>query len=117
MKLKFPPLSGGIIQGLNDAGIETFEGDYAHYVVRECGQNSLDAAASTHEPVEIEITLRFIASSELTFIQELQDTLRQCAEFWKDDAKAKEFFKTASRLAERDDIVLLRIADFGTTGV
>jgi hypothetical protein len=48
MNLKFPPLSGGVNQGLNDAGVETFEGDYAHYVVRECTQNSLTAAAAPH---------------------------------------------------------------------
>jgi len=61
MKLKFPPLSGGVIQGLNDAGIETFEGDYAHYVVRECAQTSLDAGASQHEPDEMERRLALAA--------------------------------------------------------
>jgi len=55
MRLRFPPLAGGVIQGLNDAGIETFEGDYPHFVVRECAQNSLDAAASHEKPVRMEI--------------------------------------------------------------
>jgi hypothetical protein len=53
MRLRFPPLAGGVIQGLNDAGIETFEGDYAHYVVRESAQNSLDAAASHDHPAQM----------------------------------------------------------------
>ena len=88
MKLKFPPLFGGVIQGLNDAGIETFEGDYSHYVVRECAQNSLDAAASTHDPVEIEIAMRFLPAGELPFIEELRDTLDRCRLFWQENAKA-----------------------------
>jgi hypothetical protein len=117
MKLKFPPLAGGITQGLNDAGIETFEGDYAHYVVRECAQNSLDAAASTHEPVEMEIAMSFLPADELPFIKELRDTLDQCRVFWRGDEKAGEFFNRAFRLAKAKEIPLLRISDFGTTGV
>ena len=57
MRLRFPPLAGGVIQGLNDAGIETFEGDYPHFVVRECAQNSLDAA-SHEKAVRLEITVQ-----------------------------------------------------------
>ncbi len=53
MRLRFPPLAGGVIQGLNDAGIETFVGDYPHFVVRECAQNSLDAAASHEKAVRM----------------------------------------------------------------
>lgn len=62
MNLKFPPLSGGVSQGLNDAGIETFEGDYAYYVARECTQNSLDA--STPRP---RIDLRSYRSGMKTY--------------------------------------------------
>jgi len=117
MELKFPPLSGGITQGLNDAGIETFEGDYAHYVVRECGQNSLDAAASAHQPVEIGIGMRSVRADNLPFLQELRETLDRCRVFWREDEKAKEFFDHGLQLAGRRDITLLRISDFGTTGV
>lgn len=117
MKLKFPPLSGGVIQGLNDAGIETFEGDYAHYVVRECAQNSLDAAASQHESVEIEIAMHIVEASELPFIKEIQSTLERCRSFWETDDKASDFFERANRLASAKNIVLLRVSDFGTTGV
>jgi hypothetical protein len=117
IKLKFPALSGGVEQGLNDAGIETFEGEYAHYVIRECGQNSSDAAASPHEPVEIEIALQFVPAKELPFMGELRTTLEQCHLLWQDDEKACGFFNRAIQLAKRNDIVLLRISDFGTTGV
>ena len=83
MNLKFPPLSGGVNQGLNDAGIETFEGDYAHYVVRECTQNSLDAAASQVAPVRVEITLRELGTQGLPFMPELRDALDRCETYWR----------------------------------
>lgn len=117
MNLKFPPLSWGVIQGLNDAGIETFEGDYAHYVVRECAQNSLDAAVSQHEPVEIEIAMHIVEAATLPFMEQIQSTLERCRSFWETDDKASDFFERASRVAGKNDIVLLRISDFGTTGV
>jgi hypothetical protein len=117
MNLKFPPLSGGVNQGLNDAGIETFEGDYAHYVVRECTQNSLDAAASHAARVRLEITLREIATSDLPFISELRDVLDRCEIYWRPHPRPREFFRKASRYAIGDNLYLLKISDFGTTGV
>src|SRR5439155_9654326 len=82
MRLRFPPLAGGVIQGLNDAGIETFEGDYPHFVVRECAQNSLDAAASHKKPVRMEITVHTLPVSELPFFPDLRNTLLACKSFW-----------------------------------
>jgi hypothetical protein len=117
MKLCFPPLADGIINGLNDAGIETFEGDYPHFVTRECGQNSLDAAASSNDPVQIKISRLLLNSSELPFFPDLLDTLERCESFWSAHAKPREFFKKALRLARKDKIFVLKISDFGTTGV
>jgi hypothetical protein len=117
MKLRFPPLSGGVIQGLNDAGIETFEGDYAHFVVRESAQNSLDAAASPDHPVRLEFAVHSLPTGDLPFLPALQDTLRECQTFWRDQAKPREFFERASRIARQEKIYALRVSDFGTTGV
>lgn len=117
MNLRFPNLGGGVTQGLNDAGIETFEGDYAHYVVRECIQNSLDAAASTSEPVRIEFTLHKVDASALPFIEDLRSALHNCSSQWKGHTKPREFFEGASRIAGDLTLNLLRISDYGTTGV
>jgi hypothetical protein len=95
MNLKFPPLSGGVSQGLNDAGIETFEGDYAHYVVRECTQNSLDAAANHTAPIRVEITLHELAASELPFIPDLRESIENCENYWRDHQKPRDFFRRA----------------------
>jgi hypothetical protein len=117
MNLKFPPLSGGVNQGLNDAGIETFEGDYAHYVVRECTQNSLDAAASHVAPVRLEITLREMATQDMPFMPELRDALERCETYWRAHPRPREFFRKAGRYASGHNLYLLKISDFGTTGV
>ena len=117
MNLKFPPLSGGVNQGLNDAGIETFEGDYAHYVVRECTQNSLDAAASQVAPVRVEITLRVLGTQGLPFMPELRDALDRCEAYWRAHPRPRDFFRKARRYAGVDNLYLLKISDFGTTGV
>jgi hypothetical protein len=117
MKLRFPPLSGGVIQGLNDAGIETFEGDYAHFVVRESAQNSLDAAASPDHPVRLEFAVHSLPTEDLPFLPDLRDTLQECQTFWRDQAKPREFFERASRIARQEKIYALRVSDFGTTGV
>lgn len=73
MRLRFPPLAGGVIQGLNDAGVETFKGNDPHFVVRECAQNSLDAAASHEKPVRMEITVHTlpVSAGHLTCVQRL----------------------------------------------
>src|SRR5207249_390502 len=68
-------------------------------------------------PVEMEIAMQFLPSGNLPFIEELRDTLDRCRVFWRDDEKASEFFDRALRLARKNDIVLVRISDFGTTGV
>ena len=117
MKLRFPNLGGGIAQGLDDAGIETFEGDYAHYVVRECIQNSLDAAASSSEPVIIEFGLKQVAASELPFLDDLRRALHNCAAYWSKHAKPREFFDNATKIADDSTLNLLHISDYGTTGV
>jgi hypothetical protein len=117
IRLRFPPLAGGVIQGLNDAGIETFEGDYPHYVVRECAQNSLDAAASQDRPVRIEIKVHSLPVDELSFFDDLRETLRACKTFWHGQPKPLEFFDRAIGMARQKSIYVLRVSDYGTTGV
>lgn len=117
MNLHFPPLSGGTVTGLNDAGIETFEGDFAQNIVRECAQNSLDAAAPGDQPVILRIRRVSLPRKELPFITELQATLRACRDYWNEHSKARKFFTTALAAVEADKIDAIRISDFGTMGV
>ncbi len=117
MELEFPPLNGGVVPGLNDAGIETFEGDFARNVVRECAQNSLDAAVSHEAPVRLTITRISLDAANLPFVPKLQRVLRACGAYWSQHDKAREFFRSALQLAKQPNIDALKISDFGTTGV
>jgi hypothetical protein len=118
MKLHFPPLSGGTVSGLNDAGIETFEGDFERNVVRECAQNSLDAAIDPAQPkVVVRIERVSLARTDLPFVAALEDTLHACARYWHAHSKARQFFTKALSAAGRQHIDAIRISDFGTTGV
>ena len=117
MNLQFPPLSGGTVSGLNDAGIETFEGDFARNVVRECAQNSLDAAASPDHAVELRINRVSLSTADLKFMPALRKILSRCGDYWHQHDKAKKFFATAVSLASKQRIDAIKISDFGTTGV
>lgn len=118
MKLNFPPLSGGTVSGLNDAGIETFEGDFERNVVRECAQNSLDAAIDPVQPkVIVRIERVSLARTDLPFVASLEDTLHTCARYWHAHSKARQFFTKALAAAGSQHIDAIRISDFGTTGV
>lgn len=117
MELRFPPLSGGTVSGLNDAGIETFEGDFAANVVRECVQNSLDAAVDHSKPVEVVISWHSVPRGELPFADRLVDVLRSCRSHWQGHAKAQAFFEQAIEAASQLTIDCLRISDSNTTGL
>src|SRR6516162_4440141 len=113
MNLRFPLLGGGTVSGLNDAGIETFEGDFASNVVRECAQNSMDAAIA--HPVTLEITRHSIPAAELAFLPELRRVLTSCRQYWRENRKARTFFDTALRSA-KGPVDAIRIRDSNTTG-
>jgi hypothetical protein len=117
IKLRFPPLCGGSESGLNDAGIETFEGDFAKNVVRECAQNSLDAAASTDQPVSLSVTHNFLKTGDLPFLADLKKVLEACHARWYQNEKANRFFAAAVQLVTQNEINALKISDAGTTGV
>jgi hypothetical protein len=117
MELRFPPLAGGTVSGLNDAGIETFEGDFAQNIIRECGQNSLDAAVSHNDPVEITISRLALSADELPFIPDLKTVLQACRTYWQTNDKARKFFDAALHSIRGTTIDLLKISDKGTTGL
>jgi len=114
MNLRFPLLGGGTVSGLNDAGIETFEGDFASNVVRECVQNSLDASIA--RPVVVEISRHSIPKEELGFIPQLRDVLQSCRSYWANSTKARKFFDAALH-ASAGPIDAIRVSDTNTTGL
>ena len=117
MNIKFPELRGGPVQGLNDAGVENFQGAIDVYVSRECGQNTGDAPGTNVETVRLMFERLTMRSSEIPAFHQLRETLDACLDRWRDKDKEREFFEQAVSLAAKDEISVLRISDFGTTGL
>lgn len=117
MHLQFPELGGGPVQGLNDAGVENFQGAIDVYLSRECGQNSGDAHAPGVETVLLEFQRLEIAASSIPGFEQLKETLKSCLEKWGGKPKEREFFETALKVADAKTISVLKISDEGTTGL
>ena len=117
MNLKFPELRGGPVQGLNDAGVENFLGAIDVYLSRECGQNTGDAHRANVETVRLEFDRITMRASEIPGFDQLRQTLDFCLERWGSKEKEREFFQQSIELAGKEQISVLKISDFGTTGL
>src|SRR5690349_1770536 len=117
MELRFPELLGGPVQGLNDAGVENFQGAIDVYLSRECGQNTGDAHRDGIETVSLEFDKLSVPSAEIPAFNQLRATLHSCLDRWKSKEKEKKFFDEAVNLAMADTIPVLKISDYGTTGL
>jgi hypothetical protein len=115
--LYFPKLNGGVEQGLNDAGIETFEGEFQQHIVRECTQNALDARSSADCQVRIAIRLRRIAASEIPGLAALRVAIESSRDYWRGNEKTETFCAKALAWTEDAEIAVLEVADYGTKGL
>jgi hypothetical protein len=115
--LKFPELQGGQVQGLNDAGVESFEGAIDVYLSRECGQNTVDAPGKDVQTVRLEFDRITIPAREIPGFPQVRETLKSCWQRWHTKEKEKEFLERAMAMAAEKDIPVLKIADYGTTGL
>jgi hypothetical protein len=117
MNLKFPELRGGPVQGLNDAGVENFQGAIDTFLSRECGQNTADAPGAGVQNVRLEFERTTMRAEDIPAFAQLRDTLESCLQRWNDKEKEREFFELAVDLAEKREIAVLKISDYGTTGL
>lgn len=115
IELRFPLLSGGEEEGINDAGIETFGGDIGYYVARECAQNAIDA--SKNGIVELHFNLEYAEKEIFPCISELQKVMSKCKQYWSNDTKAVIAFDAAIDALSKKKISILKISDYGTTGL
>lgn len=115
----FPSNNFGTLNGIGEAGIETFKGAPYRSLAREICQNSLDARVSKDKPVKVVFSLSSIASKNVPKFEELNEALSRCLSFWREQGNAKTiaFFKEATSVAAQNRIDLLRISDFNTTGL
>lgn len=115
----FPSNNFGTLNGIGEAGIETFKGAPYRSLAREICQNSLDARLSKQKPVRVIFSLSSINSREIPRFEELKEALSRCLSFWKEQGNEKTiaFFKEATTIAAQSSLDLLRISDFNTTGL
>lgn len=115
----FPSNNFGTLNGIGEAGIETFKGAPYRSLAREICQNSLDARSSKSKPVRVVFSLSSIQSRDIPRFEVLREALSRCLQFWKEQGNDKTvaFFKEATTVASLSAIDLLRISDFNTTGL
>jgi hypothetical protein len=120
MKLQFEPSASGQLEGINDAGIETFAGDHLGSLAREQGQNSMDAREDGAKYVDICYELMSVPKADLPGAKELKSTLEKIKDFWsgeREDKKTHKIVDRALRLLEKKEVPVLRISDRNTTGL
>lgn len=113
----FPDNNGGQDDGLNDAGIETFNTRDDKFIAREAIQNIIDARRHGVGCVRAEFNVYQIAVDQIPDIEGLRDAMRFCLLDWESNPTTKSFFEKAGELVSKDSIRILKISDYGTRGV
>lgn len=120
---EFLPNPGGEEEGLGHAGIETFKGSPYPGIARECSQNSLDAAAKlddgASQPVHLVFRHLSLPASEIPDLQSFKKTLQACLDqaIARNLRKDRDFFERAIKVASQNEVPVLVIEDYGTTGL
>ena len=119
MNWVFPSNNGGDVNGISNAGIETFQGTRLKSLAREICQNSLDAAVDANVPVLVEFKSFSLETDELPDVVTLHDAFKRSKTFWEcqSSKKAVDFFNEALKMFESGVIPCLRISDFNTAGL
>lgn len=113
----FPKNDGGRDSGFHDAGVETFKGNFDRYMARELIQNSLDARFDYSRPVHVKFEMLSLERNEIPGMDQLQETFKRCADYWKEHNKARAFFECAAELAAKTRLTALKVGDYNTSGV
>lgn len=105
-------------QGPLDPAQEYFKGSHAdHAVVRETIQNTLDnPGVNAEEPIRMEFELATMRTVEIPGIEKLREHFKAVAAQTKNQQGHERMVK-AAELAMLDEIPVLRISDYNTTGL
>lgn len=113
----FPTTDGGDQDGINDATLETFEGDRERYIARECIQNSLDAREDYSKPVRVEFKKFSLPTSSVPGIDQLKDVFSRAKDFSDDQDRSKQLYDVAISALNNSYVDVLKISDYNTTGL
>jgi hypothetical protein len=105
-------------EGPIDPSQQYFEGSHAdHAVVRETGQNTLDNRGKDAEgPIRMEFELATMYTKDIPGIEALRLHLDAVADQTKNQQGHDRMVKAAA-LAKEETISVLRVSDYGTTGL
>ncbi len=120
IKWNFPSNNNSGIEGLNDAGVETFSGKTYYSLGKEIIQNSLDASAFRgKKPVLVSFELIETDWTVLPGMEQFKDIINKCQEFWKPEQNQEpyKFFQNAEKLMNHKKVKILKVSDYNTTGL
>ncbi|HOM53862.1 MAG TPA: hypothetical protein PK184_20610 [Phycisphaerae bacterium] len=121
VELYVPSADGGEEEGLNDPGVEFFLGDVEHHLAREVAQNVIDVPRTGVQTVHLDFELIDLPKAQLPCVHELAERFERCRAFWQpdrtSDKKVSRFFTNGLDLLQRPTVKVLRISDYGTTGL
>lgn len=117
LKWRFPSNNGGQDDGLNDAGIETFNSRDDQLIVREAIQNILDAKRDDADYARAVFDVWEMATTDVPDIEGLRQTMELCLSDWESNQSAKVFFNKAKESVSNQTLRVLKISDYGTKGV
>jgi hypothetical protein len=104
------------INGINDAGIETFTANIVHSLVRETIQNSLDAQLDSTKPVIVEFNQFLLEYNKFPDYMNFKRIINKCFDSNNDELDAKAFFKNALKIIS-EPLNVMRISDYNTYGL
>ena len=93
----FPTTDGGEEDGINDPGIETFEGNHERFVARESIQNSIDARKDKKQPARVHFERCDIPLAEIPGLDELRGVIERSQEYSKNQENSSQLYGEASR--------------------
>lgn len=106
----------GATQGAIAPAEQFFEGSHAEEsLVREIGQNSLDARSGA-DPVTMVFELASMRTDDIPGIEGLRQHIVQSATA-AEGSQGHDRMVRAAETAQRDEVMVLRISDFGTNGL
>lgn len=105
--------------GHNNSSIEAFLDNIGKSLTREIIQNSLDAKNDLNEePVRMEFKEFFFPTLDIPGIEEIKSfALPRAKEMWEDYQETYEFLLNFEEVIEQDEISILQISDYNTTGL
>lgn len=116
-KWRFPAANYGLKNGITTGDSEAFKKNPYSAFAREILQNSIDAQASTEEPVKVVFSEFNMLTKDIPGIDDLKIAIRRCKEFWAYKKDYVDEYEKIEKVLDENELACLRISDFNTTGL